>query len=133
MLLCAESGDLSPLMPLSVRDLIWLRVAQLCAKREKAEAEAELEKARFETAKAMYLMLADLRQILMPTSFYCAVAAFKESPKAMRDIKPIDPATLPSGLEAERLEAERRSKLSPEEQHELRVKDFLAGKKIVPH
>lgn len=132
MLACVEAGDLSPLMPLSVRDLIWVRVAQLVRRREALEGDAAKTKADFAVSRDIYLLLADLRSILIGSNFFGGISAFKENPKLLKELKPIDIDSLPSGIAAAKAEEERRSKLSPEEQREERIKDFLAGKKYVP-
>jgi len=116
---------------MSIRDLIWVNIAQAQKLKRSGRQECDIWTARFKMAETIYLALCDCRDLAIDTNFYVRCAALKgtKNPK----ITGFDTKKLPSNyVEEERKEAERRAKMTPEELAEQDFKDFMAGKTIKP-
>lgn len=116
---------------MSVRDLIWVNIAQAMKVKRNGRQECDLWTARFKMADTIYLAVCDLRDLMIDTNLYVRCAALKgtKNPK----IAGFDVKKLPSNyVEEERKEAERRAKMTPEELAEEDLKDFMAGKTVRP-
>lgn len=105
---------------MSIRDLIWVNAAQAIRQKAENEARHQLEESRFKMLGNLYMAICDCRAIALDTNT-CARA------QVMKDLKVLDVENLPSN-EAER--RERLAKMTPEELHEQRIKDFMSGKII---
>lgn len=127
------SGDFSVLAPMSVKDLIWVQVAQSLKVKYDHEQELARSKAYSQTAEAIYMAIIDAQEIARDTNWYAKIGALKESPKAMRKIAPLNRKDLPSSiLEAQRKEEARRAAMTEEERREDDVKRFMEGKRYTP-
>ena len=114
---------------MSIRDLIWVNVAQAQRVKRKIEQENALWTARFKMMEASYLAICDCRDLAIDTNFFVRFAALKGT-KAKK-VTGFDPKKLPSSyVEEERKEAERRAKMTPEELAEEEIRAFMAGKTI---
>lgn len=105
---------------MSVRDLVWVNACQRL--RQKARCELEEAKIRAEATSRQTLLLSlqDLLVIGMDADYYGRISAFKESPDAMRHLKPFDVDELPSSRHA-------FAQLPPEEQERRKIEKFLKG------
>lgn len=116
---------------MSVRDLIWINVAQGLRVKNKAECEAEEFKAKWQMMDVMYTAICDCRQILLDSNMYVRAAALKGSAKRIElfDINSL-PSMSKERAKREAEEAERRAKMTPEEIAEQNRRDLLAGKVV---
>ncbi len=116
---------------MSVRDLIWINVAQGLRVKNKAESEAEEFKAKWQMMDVMYTAICDCRQILLDSNMYVRAEALKGSAKRIElfDINSL-PSMSKDRAKREAEEAERRAKMSPEEIAEQNRRDLLAGKTV---
>ena len=114
---------------MSVRDLIWVNVAQALRIERSGKRDNDMWTAGFKVAETIYLAICDCRDLAIDTNFYVRVAALKGTKS--KKLSPFDTKKLPSNyVEAERMEAERRAKMTPEELDEEDFKNFMAGKTI---
>lgn len=107
-----EAGDFSPVLPLSIQDLIWIRIAQI----QKRNSEIE-------TQNAFFTAIADCRSIAIDTNFYARAAALKDTGK--NKVEPLDIYDLPSGKQAVK-------NMTDEEFRKWKMDRFLDGK-VVPN
>lgn len=116
---------------MSVRDLIWINVAQGLRVKNKAESEAEEFKAKWQMMDVMYTAICDCRQILLDSNMYIRAAALKGSSSRIElfDINSL-PSMSKERAKREAEEAERRAKMTPEEIVEQNRRDLLAGKVV---
>jgi hypothetical protein len=118
---------------MSIKDLIWVRVAQSIRAEEKSEFEIQKVKAEFEASEQIFMAIIDLQEICIDIDWYAKVAALKESPKEMRKVSQIKRDQLPSAImRKQREEAARRAKMTPEERQAEDIKKFIAGEKYTP-
>lgn len=114
---------------MSVRDLIWVNVAQALRIKRQGERELDLFSANRKTMETIYLAICDCRAIAIDSNSYLRIHALKGT-KAKK-LNPFDVKTLPSvAIEEERKEEERRKKMTPEEIAEEEYQAFMAGKTI---
>lgn len=114
---------------MSVRDLIWVNVAQAKKLKRKGEMERDLWDARFKMMNTTYIALCDCRDLLIDTNYYTRVTAYKDT--KVKKVEAFNVKNLPSSyIEEQREEEERRAKMTPEELVEEDVKNFMAGKTV---
>lgn len=114
---------------MSVRDLIWVNIAQAIKLKRKQEQDIEQYKAQFKIQEMLHFILCDCRELLLDTNLYVRLNAYKDT-KAKR-VTPFDVKMLPSVcVEQEKKEQARRETMTPDELAEQEVKDFLAGKTV---
>lgn len=117
---------------MSVRDLIWVNTAQAIRVRRSGKQEVDLLSTKMKTMEMLYLAICDCRELSMDSNFYMRFSALKGS--KVKRVKPFDEKNLPSNyVEEERKEAERRSKMTPEQLADEEFRDFMAGKTIRRH
>lgn len=113
---------------MSVKDLIWVNVAQGLKRKEEREVREQEVKFKFEQLETAHLTVCDLRDLLLDTNLYVKAHALKGAKGA---VKPFNIKNLTSSRVAKkRKEDEKRAKMTPEEQAEYDVQRFLAGEII---
>ena len=123
---CVEAGDLSPLNPMSVKDLIWVNVCQSLRLKRKYEFEKVKHEVRLKDLEQLMLMLADLRAISYDTNGYVRIAAMSGTKARKVDMFRRD--ALPSiAIAKQREEEEKTKNMTPEE---LALYRFNKGEKI---
>ena len=92
---------------MSVRDLIWVNVAQAQRVKRNGKLESDLWTARFKMMEMTYLAICDCRDLAIDTNFYVRCAALKGT--KIKNLSAFDPKKLPSNyVDEERKEAERK-------------------------
>lgn len=113
---------------MSVKDLIWVNVAQGIKRKEKNENEMQLYKNNVELAETFYFSLCDLRDLLLDTNFYTR-AAVRENFKSR--LTSFDIKTLTSSrVEKKRKEDEKMEKMTPEQRAKYELQRMRAGEII---
>lgn len=125
---CVESGDLSVLAPLSVKDLIWVNVAQALKECRKTEQNAELISAAAKSLETIYMAICDCRDVALDSNLFLRLNAIR-GVKGVK-LNPFDTKLLPSSIAEEKKEEKRREQMTPEELAEEEYRDFMAGKQI---
>lgn len=123
---CVEAGDLSPLNPMSVRDLIWINVCQSLRLKRNYELEKVKREAHLKDLEQLALLLADIRALSRDTNSFVRFTAAKGTKARKVDLFPND--ALPSvAIEKQREEQEKTKNMTPEE---LALYKFNKGEKI---
>lgn len=113
---------------MSVKDLIWVNVAQGLKNKAQYEKELQIYKNKLELTETIHLTLCDLRDLLLDTNFYTRANALKETKSR---IDPFSIKNLTSTkVERKRREEEKMAKMTPEERAEYEIQKFLAGEII---
>lgn len=125
---CVESGDLSVLAPLSVKDLIWVNVAQALKECRKTEQNADLISAAAKSLETIYMTICDCRDVALDSNLFLRLNAIRGVKGAK--LNPFDTKLLPSSIAEEKKEKKRREQMTPEELADEEYRDFMAGKQI---
>lgn len=130
-MICAETGDFSPLMPMTLQDLIWVSAAKRILHKRNLEEENEKIQLENEKNTLLHYSILDLKTIALDSNFFIRLNVFKGAKNAK--CKPFDIESLP-GIkymeEKEEKEAkEKLSHLTPKDREKEIVKRLLNGKK----
>lgn len=129
-----EQGDLSPLVPMSRKDLIWVRIALQLKQEREFEEKKNANETEIKKFQLLYFLLADLRSVSLDTNAFARLAALKGGKKPKIDL--FDVTTLPSKIaekeQAQKEYEERRAKMTEEERRAEDVRSFMEGKKYKP-
>ena len=114
---------------MSVKDLIWLSVAQREKnKREVLHKTSELEH-NMKIAETLYLALCDIRELARDTNLQTRLLV--ASKIGQKHVYGYNTSNLPSfRIEHERKEAEEWAKMTPEQRRQKQREDLLAGKTV---
>lgn len=123
-----EAGDLSPLAPMSIKDLIWVNVCQSLKLKSKYEFEKAKREAELKDLELVLFILADIRAITRDTNYFVRVNAVKGTVE-FKKIKPMPDEAMPSVMiEKQREEEKIMANMTEEEKVIYR---FNKGEKIV--
>lgn len=113
---------------MSVKDLIWVNVAQGLKRKTEIENKEKEIKFNFDQMENVQLTICDLRDLLLDSNLYIKAHALKG---ATGTVKPFNVKYLTSSRVAKkRREEEKMSKMTPEERAEYDIQRFLAGEII---
>lgn len=128
ILSCVEANDFSPLSPMSIKDLIWVNVAQGKKIEKEYQKEFDLCKFNHEENEAIHLALCDLRDLALEIHLFTKCQAYSGSGGK---VKGFDVKKLTSQRTARQKEHEEKIKnMTPEERAEYDVQRFLNGEII---
>lgn len=108
---------------MSVKDLIWVNVAQALKLKQQYEKEEQLFKFHHEETESIFLTLCDLRDLALETHYYTKLHSLKDA-----KTKPFSPKELTSSkVMRKRKEDEKISRMSEKEQEEYEMQLLLNG------
>ena len=108
---------------MSVKDLIWVNVAQGLKNKAKCENELQIQKNNVEIAEAIILTLCDLRDLAIDTNAFTRANIKCYEPFKVKDLTS-------SKVDKKRREEEKMAKMTPEERSKYELKKLLAGEII---
>lgn len=115
---------------MSVKDLIWVNVAQGLKFKREFEIKSKDIEHQFKIAEALHLALCDIREVSRDTNLFVRMLAAAKT--GQKRIEGFDPKDLPSvRVETERKEKEELAKMTPEQIRQKQKADLLAGKTVV--